>query len=215
MKSKLKAMSCNSSQVHAELCAILLSYRKTVYPATGYSPSMMVFGRQIRSRLDLMIPSDDPKGNEIEGKVREFQLGTRVLAREYVHENKWELGLIKQRFGKLHYLILLDDGRQWKRHVDQLRGVGSSVGSEVESFSTYGSVSRGDVYLDNSGDTIAEAFTGTRSGGAERSVEVSVPSPRPNISSAADQVTASKVQVGAQQPVGTADDSACGKLRRS
>lgn len=218
MKSKLKAMNCSTSQVHAELCSILLSYRKTVHPATGYSPSMMVYGRQIKSRLDLMIPSDDPKGNEIEGKVREFQVGTRVLAREYVHENKWELGLIKQRFGKLHYLILLDDGRQWRRHIDQLRGVGSSIDSEVEDFSTNEVFSRGDVpvNLDSSEDTIAAASdNGTRSGIADRSIGVSVPSPRPNISSTADQVTTPKTQVDAQRPVDAAGDSACGTLRRS
>ncbi|XP_055605008.1 uncharacterized protein LOC129753235 [Uranotaenia lowii] len=116
-----------------------------IHPATGKSPSMLVFGRQIRSRLDLMIPSDDPKGNEIQRKIRELQVNSRVSAREYVNANKWEFGRIMQRLGKLHYLVELDDGRQWKRHIDQLR----SVGSGVQSSSTNEFFDRGENVDDN------------------------------------------------------------------
>ncbi|XP_062713761.1 uncharacterized protein K02A2.6-like [Aedes albopictus] len=68
MKSKLKSLNCNRSEVHGEICSILLSYRKMIHPATGYSPAMLVFGRQIRSRLDLMIPSKDPNRSEVQSK---------------------------------------------------------------------------------------------------------------------------------------------------
>lgn len=155
MKSKLKALNCDRSQVHAELCSILLSYRKMLHPTTGYSPSMMVFGRQIRSRIDLMIPSKDPKGNEIQGKIRELNVGSRVSAREYLHENKWAFGVVKERLGKLHYLILLDDGRVWKRHIDQLR----SVGNRVVDSSANETFSRGDIraFYENEGNSVAIA----------------------------------------------------------
>lgn len=120
MKSKLKSMNCGRSEVQSELCNILLSYRKMIHPTTGYSPSMLVFGRQIRSRLDLMVPSSDPKGSEVQLKIRELSVGSRVAAREYVHENKWEFGKVKERLGKLHYLVQFSDGRVWKHHIDQL-----------------------------------------------------------------------------------------------
>ncbi|XP_062714983.1 uncharacterized protein LOC134291358 [Aedes albopictus] len=68
MKSKLKSLNCNRSEVHGEICSILLSYRKMIHPATGYSPAMIVFGRQIRSRLDLMIPSKDPNRSEVQSE---------------------------------------------------------------------------------------------------------------------------------------------------
>ena len=74
MKSKLKAMQCSRSEVQTELCSILLSYRKMIHPATGCSPSMMVFGRQVRSRLDLMVPTDDPKASATEKKVRQLKI---------------------------------------------------------------------------------------------------------------------------------------------
>ncbi|XP_058827472.1 uncharacterized protein K02A2.6-like [Topomyia yanbarensis] len=155
MKTKLKAMQCDRSEVHSELCSILLSYRKMIHPATGRSPSMLVFGRQMRSRLDLMVPSNDSKGSEIEQKTRELNVGSRVAAREYVHENKWEFGTIKLRFGKLHYLISLDDGREWKRHIDQIR----LVGTELRRSPRDDQISRGErhVFDENVADHEAEA----------------------------------------------------------
>ena len=69
---------------------------------------------------------------------------SRVSAREYVHENKWEFGNIKERLGRLHYLVLLDDGRVRKRHIDQLR----SVGAGLKSSSTDEFFSRRDDSID-------------------------------------------------------------------
>ncbi|XP_055589292.1 uncharacterized protein K02A2.6-like [Uranotaenia lowii] len=123
MKCKLKSMDCNKSDLHSELYNILLSYRKMIHPTTGHSPAQMVFGRQLRSRLDLMIPSDDPKDSVVQGKVRDLTVGSRVSARNYDHSTIWEFGVIKERLGKLHYLVQLDDGRVWRRHIDQLRAV--------------------------------------------------------------------------------------------
>ncbi|XP_055584780.1 uncharacterized protein K02A2.6-like [Uranotaenia lowii] len=123
MKCKLKSMDCNESDLHSELYNILLSYRKMIHPTTEHSPAQMVFGHQLRSRLDLMIPSDDPKDSVVQGKVRELTVGSRVSARNYDHSTIWEFGVIKERLGKSYYLVQLDDGRVWRRHIDQLRAV--------------------------------------------------------------------------------------------
>ncbi|KAK9693733.1 hypothetical protein QE152_g34022 [Popillia japonica] len=40
----------------------------------------------------------------------------------------WKFGIVTEQCGLLHYLIKLDDGRIWKRHIDQLRKVGPLVG---------------------------------------------------------------------------------------
>ncbi|XP_055615010.1 uncharacterized protein K02A2.6-like [Toxorhynchites rutilus septentrionalis] len=58
-KQKLKALKCSKSQLNLELSNILLTYRKMIHPSTGKSPSMLVFGRQIRSRLDLLLPKNE------------------------------------------------------------------------------------------------------------------------------------------------------------
>ena len=132
IKNKLCAMACNKLNVEEKLCSILLNYRKTIHPATGKSPSMMVFGRQIRSRLDLMIPSESNKNQgEIVGNIRNLNLNQRVSVRDYLNYGiKWQFGMVIEKLGKLHYLIKLDDGRFWTRHIDQIRLIGENCVSD-------------------------------------------------------------------------------------
>ncbi|XP_058456856.1 uncharacterized protein K02A2.6-like [Malaya genurostris] len=127
-KNKMKALQCDKSRMHVELCNILLSYRKTIHPTTDKSPSMMLFNRQIRSRIDLLLPGatylerDDPK-------VQSISVGERVAARDFLDHEKWKYGRVIEKLGKLHYTIQLDDNRIWKRHIDQLREVGQNLKS--------------------------------------------------------------------------------------
>lgn len=126
-------MTCNQDNVEEKLCSIMLSYRKTIHPATGKSPSMMVFGRQIRSRLDLMLPSAlNIEKREIVGKVRSLIVNENVSVRDYLtYGKKWQFGKIQEKLGKLHYLIKLNDGRIWKRHIDQIRVIGPDCKDNV------------------------------------------------------------------------------------
>ncbi|XP_055585220.1 uncharacterized protein K02A2.6-like [Uranotaenia lowii] len=122
-KDKLKALKCERKDVQFELYKILMAYRRTVHPTTGKSPSMLVYGRQMKSRLDLLIPTsfpENPSRGE-EESVRRFSINERVAARDFLGSSKWQFGTVTERMGKLHYMVELDDGRIWKRHVDQLR----------------------------------------------------------------------------------------------
>lgn len=123
-KNKMKALNCDRNKMHAELFNILLTYRKTIHPVTGKSPSMMLFGRQIRSRLDLMLPNQADEYEKPETNVRSISEGARVAARDYIDKQKWKYGNVIEKLGKLHYKVKLDDDRIWKRHIDQLREVG-------------------------------------------------------------------------------------------
>ncbi|XP_055523157.1 uncharacterized protein K02A2.6-like [Wyeomyia smithii] len=58
-KQKLKALMCPTSQFNLEIGNILLTYRKMLHHSTGQSPSMLMFGQQIRSRIDLMLPKNE------------------------------------------------------------------------------------------------------------------------------------------------------------
>ncbi|XP_062557492.1 uncharacterized protein K02A2.6-like [Armigeres subalbatus] len=124
-KDKIKALKCSRSDVQKELQQILMAYRRTVHPATGKSPSMMVFGRQIKSRIDLMIPGQQNLCNDSrwgDKPIRSFSVNDRIAARDFTsHTEKWRFGVVVERVGKLHYMVQLDDGRMWKRHIDQLR----------------------------------------------------------------------------------------------
>lgn len=124
-KQKLKALKCSKSQINLELSNILLTYRKMIHPATGKSPSMLLFGRQIRSRLDLLLPKNDTERSSY--SVRQFLDGDRVRVRDFLSNNKWKFGRIAEKVGKLRYTVRLDDGRIWERHIDHIAGVGANL----------------------------------------------------------------------------------------
>uniref|UniRef100_A0A182PW13 RNA-directed DNA polymerase n=1 Tax=Anopheles epiroticus TaxID=199890 RepID=A0A182PW13_9DIPT len=123
-KEKLKALKCQRSDVNINLQNILWAYRRTIHPSIGKSPAMAVFGRQLKSRLDLMIPGTEIKRpDNVKGRTtRSFEVEDRVAARDFMsNTEKWRFGKVTEKIGILHYKIHLDDGRLWKRHIDQLR----------------------------------------------------------------------------------------------
>ena len=74
-----------------------------------------------------MIPTQISAGGE-KPKIREFKIGERVKAREYLKHDKWRFGTVLERIGRLHYVIELDDGKIWRRHIDQLQCTGENSG---------------------------------------------------------------------------------------
>jgi len=51
----------------------------------------------------------------------------KKAVREYLDKTvKWRFGYVFAKLGKLHYKVKLDDGRLWKRHIDQIRSTGTS-----------------------------------------------------------------------------------------
>lgn len=135
-KNKLKTINCNRSEINKVLAHILLNYRRTPHATTGESPSSMMFNRQIRSRLDLMIPKkdvtdDDSSVKQNQLNVRRVIVNDRVSVREYVEGNKYQFGIVVEVLGKLHYMVKLDDGRIWKRHIDQIHRIGPDIRQPV------------------------------------------------------------------------------------
>nr|CAI5835249.1 unnamed protein product [Callosobruchus analis] len=127
-KQSLRALK--GDNISKQLDKFLLHYRVTQHCITGVSPAFLMFGRDIRTRLDFLKPqikSLEHTNNNITRNVREFSVGERVECRDYIHSDKWEFGRVTERVGKLHYLVRLDDGRIWKRHVDQMISIGENV----------------------------------------------------------------------------------------
>lgn len=60
-----------------------------------------------------------------------FLVGERVAVRDYLSKNKWQFGVVEERVGELHYNVILDDGRRWKRHTDQMRKVNVETSEPV------------------------------------------------------------------------------------
>ena len=113
-----------------KLQCFLLNYQTTPQGTTGIPPSQLMMGRQIRTRLDQVIPDltkhiqhvqDSQKHyHDKHTQCRNFALGDRVLVRNYAGSPHWLPGVVKTVLRPVSYQVKLKDGRLWKRHLDQL-----------------------------------------------------------------------------------------------
>ena len=119
----------------AVLAEWLLYQRKIPHSTTSVSPSELMLGRVIRSRLDLLHPDlhSRVQQKQLQQKLnhdpavpRSLQLsvGDPVYARNYGVGPSWLSGLLIGVDGPQSYVVKLTDGRIWRRHQDQLmRGI--------------------------------------------------------------------------------------------
>ncbi|XP_015277400.1 PREDICTED: uncharacterized protein K02A2.6-like [Gekko japonicus] len=106
------------------LGSFLLRQHTTPCSTTGRSPAELLMGRRLTTRLNRLHPDlneqqeerTDPHTN-----MRTFQAGDNVFARNYAAGHPWAPGVIGECIGTQMYLVLISDGRRWRRHVDQLR----------------------------------------------------------------------------------------------
>lgn len=116
----------NMSQqlLHDTLCGYLFEYRNTVHCTTDTTPAKLMFGRNLRSRLDLILPSDTKAHEQcsVPEHRRCFELGDRVWVRWYnARKESWELGILKEKVGNKMFKIYIDKNSSYcVRHMDQL-----------------------------------------------------------------------------------------------
>ena len=123
----MKCKQANSANIFFSISKFLLAYRSTVHATAGMSPSTLLMGRRIRTKLDLIYPSyhsqQERKGWEqlkSQGNVKQFTPTSPVLVRSYNTSNKWVSGEVTQRLGNMHYEVKVN-GNIKKRLVDQLK----------------------------------------------------------------------------------------------
>ena len=125
-KRNMKCRSAASMDVEKWVSRFLITYRTTPHTVTGMTPSQMLMGRRIRTRMDLVRPDFLTERRDQEdlqrgasGNVRRFKEGEEVLVRVY-GADKWAYGVVEEKQGDLHYQVRTG-GRSMKRHVDQMR----------------------------------------------------------------------------------------------
>nr|XP_034959630.1 uncharacterized protein K02A2.6-like [Zootoca vivipara] len=112
----------NQGDWHERVAEYLLVQHITPHAATGRSPAEMRMGRRLRSPLDRLHPDfavAEPPG--CANATRSFIPGNRVFAWNFVGDIPWVLATVVGVTGPRSYQVALEDGRLWRRHIDQLR----------------------------------------------------------------------------------------------
>jgi len=124
-KCALKTMQSDKTSMDTKIACFLITYHTSVNSSTGEIPSVLMTGKRLRTRLDLVEPTEQnykPKPNHSE---RQFYIGQAVAVREYraCRTNKWIPGIISDKHGHLMYSVRIsspDGSVTFKRHVDQI-----------------------------------------------------------------------------------------------
>ena len=98
-----------------------MAYRLTPQSTTGMSPSQLLLGRRIRSRLDLLAPSvrEKVEHRQLQQKIvhdklkvrKAFEKGEKVYARNFGTNTgqKWIPGEIEEVTGPVSVMVKLGD----------------------------------------------------------------------------------------------------------
>ncbi|GFV58580.1 uncharacterized protein K02A2.6 [Trichonephila clavipes] len=136
LKQSLRAMHKYEGTIQQKLSTFLMQYRKAPNVTTTLSPAMLFLKRDIRTRIDLLLPElkteiqDELRGDSFEFRDGKFDVGDRVAVRVCRAANTgWKFGAIVNQDGVLHYII--DVQGTLVRHVDQIRPVGDKVQENI------------------------------------------------------------------------------------
>ena len=134
-KQGIRAQDGSSLPIYSKVQRFLFNYRSTQHATTGHSPAELMFGRNFRTRLDLLRPSvrenvsqswkRQQDSHNKSARYREFDVGSSVYAKWYVGVSKWKAGIVVRRTGPLSYDVRVGN-EIVSRHVAQLLPSGST-----------------------------------------------------------------------------------------
>ncbi|KAJ8710409.1 hypothetical protein PYW07_009775 [Mythimna separata] len=131
--------SRNRNECRLKMMKYLFDYRNSVHSVTGFSPAELVFGRKLRTRLDLLhpLPSSPLTSLNNDVKLKQcsqikyyggnnkqvYKPGDEVMYKKYMNNSKymWCKGTVIKRLGKVLYLIKDDvTSLDVKKHKNQI-----------------------------------------------------------------------------------------------
>ena len=143
-----KAMraSEHDGRTHSQrLASFLLSYRSMPHTTTHETPSELFLKRKLRTRMDLIKPdvnkavcaeqAKQKSHYDSHSKSREYFVGQNVQAHNFRTGSRWVAGVIVERLGPLTYLVQVDSGVFWRRHVDHLRVAPDALSKQNDTVS--------------------------------------------------------------------------------
>ena len=140
LKEALTADQSRRSIQH-KINNFLLQYRNCPHATTGNSPAILLMGRSLRCRLDLMKPDIGRRLQNAQNaqiiqrtahRMLNFEVGQTVLARNYGRGHRWVTAVVHKQTGPISYVVKVGN-THWKRHLDQLRSTQLLMPSETSS----------------------------------------------------------------------------------
>lgn len=137
------------SDLNQRLDEYLFHYRNTPHCTTGVSPAYLMFGRNLRCKLDLFnshtacqqpeefhrVRLNQERQKEYSGgKYTFYSVNDKVWVRDYRHNPKkpaWVLGRVVSRVGKVLYDVAVSDEVVWRRHANQLMNANSYIANDA------------------------------------------------------------------------------------
>ena len=129
VKHGLKKIKTGS--IEDRLAKLLFNYRITPQSTTGTSPAQLLFGRNLKSRLDLLKPDISSRvehrqqmqksAHDRHARSHYFVEGEEVYVRNFRCDPPWIAGEIIRVTGPLSFKIKLMDGRVIRRHQHHIR----------------------------------------------------------------------------------------------
>ena len=157
---------------HEKLMDFLLHYRTTIHQTANCSPAKRMFGRELRTKIDLVQPQPgrkpDVESNRPWEEERCFYPGEYVLARDFVSGKgqRWRTGVITARTGRFKYEVRVDGGSKITRHTDALKSFRRPEGVAIAETDDPIEIAPLMTEPDDSGGVVSE-----RSSTATRAVE--------------------------------------------
>jgi len=129
LKDGLRKMEYGDLQ--SKVSRVLFKYRITPQSTTGKAPCELMFGRKLRSHLDLLHPdefnsvlSKQAKQKEWHDKSavnRSFNEGDLVYVVNFGTGQRWIPGVVIEKSGPVSYVVKLSDDKNVRRHIDHVR----------------------------------------------------------------------------------------------
>lgn len=123
IKLALKRAYQDNKNLDQAMYLYLFDYRNTEHTTTGSSPALLMFGRELKSRLHLNNINKNVR-NQIDNYKgsanKALDLGSPFLVKHYANPPTWTPGEIENKKGNVTYDVRVGKDTVLRKQVDQL-----------------------------------------------------------------------------------------------
>lgn len=155
---------CKIGSLETRLSKFLLRYLITPHSPVGSSPAELMWGRTLRSKLDLLRPDAELRAKQAANQqklthdahsaLRQFSVHDKVYVGNYGRGPVWLPGTVVGLQGTVMYRVVLVDKRECVRHIDQLRPRFNSEDTDISPESS-------DTWITDNAPTAGDESTET------------------------------------------------------